>query len=340
MIDYRDDNKWTVYIHIVPKELSGYDWDKYYVGITSRKVERRWGKNGSRYDDRHPYFRNAIKKYGWDNIQHNIVCENLTYNEAIDMEKLLIKKLKSNDKIHGYNMTKGGEGTAGLTSRSKGKHLSEETKQKISNTLKGRYIDEVWKQHIGKAVKKRWEDGGDLRIRMSGENSPNYGKPGYFKDKKGFDNPTSKPIICLNTLKVYGSSSLASEDVGNADYSSICACCRGDKHAIGTDDEKIPLVWMWYNDYKEKSKQEVNEYLWDRLSKTKYKPVINIDTMELFSTTKIASLHYGNNDSSNFIRHLKSDKKIYGHNWEYYVDYLKQNNLTPLEIRENLFFVA
>lgn len=40
MIDYREDAKWTVYIHIVPKELSGYDWDKYYVGITKQKVEK------------------------------------------------------------------------------------------------------------------------------------------------------------------------------------------------------------------------------------------------------------------------------------------------------------
>ena len=31
MIDNRENNHWTVYVHIIPKELSGYDWDKYYV---------------------------------------------------------------------------------------------------------------------------------------------------------------------------------------------------------------------------------------------------------------------------------------------------------------------
>ena len=39
MIDYREDNQWTVYVHIVPKELSGYKNDKYYVGITSVGME-------------------------------------------------------------------------------------------------------------------------------------------------------------------------------------------------------------------------------------------------------------------------------------------------------------
>ena len=27
MTDYREDIKWAVYIHIVPKAISGYDWD-------------------------------------------------------------------------------------------------------------------------------------------------------------------------------------------------------------------------------------------------------------------------------------------------------------------------
>ena len=48
MIDYREDNQWTVYVHIVPKELSGYKNDKYYVGITSVGVKNRW-HGGSNY---------------------------------------------------------------------------------------------------------------------------------------------------------------------------------------------------------------------------------------------------------------------------------------------------
>ena len=28
-----EDRIWSVYLQTVPKEISGYDWDKYYVGI-------------------------------------------------------------------------------------------------------------------------------------------------------------------------------------------------------------------------------------------------------------------------------------------------------------------
>lgn len=40
-------NNYKVYYHKVPKELSGYENDKYYIGITCKKyVTDRWGKKG------------------------------------------------------------------------------------------------------------------------------------------------------------------------------------------------------------------------------------------------------------------------------------------------------
>ena len=75
MVDFRNNNNWTVYVHIVPKELSSYKNDKYYVGVTGRKPEIRWN-NGKNY--RHLVFKNAIDKYGWNNIKHEIIAENLT----------------------------------------------------------------------------------------------------------------------------------------------------------------------------------------------------------------------------------------------------------------------
>ena len=101
MIDYRENNKWTVYVHIVPKDVSGKLWDKYYVGITSVGVKARWGKNGKNYKGQ--VFYRAIQKYGWENIQHEIIAENLTKNEACSLETSLIVELKSYDK-YGYNI--------------------------------------------------------------------------------------------------------------------------------------------------------------------------------------------------------------------------------------------
>lgn len=103
MIDYRENNKWTVYIHTSP---SG----KYYVGITSKKPNQRWGR-GSGYT-KNTHFYNAIQKYGWDNFDHAIIATNLTKEEACEFEKAIIKEIRNIDKLLCYNITSGGEGAS------------------------------------------------------------------------------------------------------------------------------------------------------------------------------------------------------------------------------------
>ena len=66
------------------------------------------GYDGCNY--KNLYFYNAIKKYHWNNIQHEIIANNLTHDEANNLEVGLIKELKSNDKKHGYNISSGGDG--------------------------------------------------------------------------------------------------------------------------------------------------------------------------------------------------------------------------------------
>lgn len=100
---------WTVYKHT--NKING----KSYVGITSRKPEQRWGKNGIHYQKTgktHGCFYDAILKYGWDNFTHDILFENLSYDEACWTEQECIKFY--NSKVpNGYNLTDGGEGTTG-----------------------------------------------------------------------------------------------------------------------------------------------------------------------------------------------------------------------------------
>lgn len=113
LIDTREDARWTVYVHIVPKAISGYNYDKYYVGITCKTPKHRWGKDGKGYTaECQPHFARAIGKYGWNNIQHTVVAHNLTESEAESLEKALIKALKSKGK-YGYNHTDGGKGFDG-----------------------------------------------------------------------------------------------------------------------------------------------------------------------------------------------------------------------------------
>lgn len=76
---------------------------KVYIGITSREPHVRWGKNGNNYN-RHKHFYSAIKKYGWDNFEHKILTTVESKEEAEKIEKILIKRFKSTDRVFGYNI--------------------------------------------------------------------------------------------------------------------------------------------------------------------------------------------------------------------------------------------
>lgn len=89
---------------------------KKYVGITCAEPKRRW-LSGHGYKQNN-HFSKAIKKYGWRNFQHIILCENV----AEILEQYYIWLYKSNDREFGYNIEGGGHAK---------KIVSEETKKKI-----------------------------------------------------------------------------------------------------------------------------------------------------------------------------------------------------------------
>lgn len=130
------DKKWILYRHTSP---SG----KVYVGITSKSVNKRW--NGGRGYKTCIYFYNAILKYGWDNIKHEILFTDLEEKRAKSLEIELIRHYKSLG--ISYNMTNGGDGYLGY-------NPSKETRSKISNSSKGRthVCSEEARNKISKAV--------------------------------------------------------------------------------------------------------------------------------------------------------------------------------------------
>lgn len=126
--------EYTVYIHTFPN-------GKKYIGITRQNVQKRWGY-GTGYNQQ--VVGKAIKKYGWKNIKHEIVKDNLTQEEACLLEQKLIKKYKSNQKEYGYNLSIGGD------TGKKSNYMCEKAVQfinneKIKNTLEGREIIDWWK---------------------------------------------------------------------------------------------------------------------------------------------------------------------------------------------------
>lgn len=108
---------YTVYCH--KNKING----KIYIGITSQNAERRWQKGAGYYGT---YFYNAIKKYGWDGFEHQILAEGLTKEQAEAMEIHLIAKHNSTDREIGYNIAEGGKVIVGVKGRVGGDHPNAE----------------------------------------------------------------------------------------------------------------------------------------------------------------------------------------------------------------------
>lgn len=122
--------KYYLYKHTFPN-------GKVYIGITNQRPERRWrngkgylfkNKNTNTYTQ--PLIANAILKYGWENIQHEILFETLNKQEIEEKERHYITEIyHSNDDKFGYNISNGGN-YCGL--------FSEETKKLMSLRKKGK----------------------------------------------------------------------------------------------------------------------------------------------------------------------------------------------------------
>ena len=172
---------WTIYEHITP---SG----KRYIGITSQKPEKRW-LNGNHYY-KGTAFRCAIDKYGWNDIQHNILFDDLTEKEAKWLENYLICyywTFVGFKDSKGYNMTLGGEGTVGCKHKKETKRKISESKKGKTSPNKGKQMSEEQKKKIGTSNKGKpaWNKGipqsEDAKRKNSeshkGKTSPNKGKP-------------------------------------------------------------------------------------------------------------------------------------------------------------------
>lgn len=76
------DKTWCVYQHVFPN-------GKKYIGCTSLNPEKRWA-NGYGYSGQQEVFQ-AIIKYGWYHIRHEVIQEGLQKEEAIKLERELIE---------------------------------------------------------------------------------------------------------------------------------------------------------------------------------------------------------------------------------------------------------
>lgn len=220
-----EERNYCLYYH---KSPSG----KMYVGITS-DIKRRWESKGDRYKGSKCFY-NAIKRYGWDNIEHHIMHKNLTLKEASALEKLYIR-LWGTLVPNGYNIAEGGSNGNNFVGKTedemkkikkkmseghRGKTLSEEHKRKLSESKKGKILSEEHKRKISESKKgKTLSEETKKKIRESckGDKHPSARKVKVY-DKKG------------NFINEYPAISIACEELGlnhKKCNSNISECALG-----------------------------------------------------------------------------------------------------------------
>lgn len=196
---------YTVYKHTCPN-------GKIYVGITSRKPEKRWE---SRYRS-NKHFSAAIVKYGWENIKHEILFTGLTKEDAEQKEIELIALFDSTNPTNGYNIAKGGKTNSGY-------HHSEKTKNKIKKALQGKKHTAERRKNESNTRKKAWQN-------------PEYKKHmqlSHIGKSCGKNNPSSKTVYqySLNKelINIFDSVGMAEKKTG-IDHRQICDCCNLKQH--------------------------------------------------------------------------------------------------------------
>lgn len=117
---------------------------------------------GKKYGERKNYFasgihiNNAIKEFGKEKFNKRIIYDGFfTKEEIANLEKFYIAFYRKNWNVY-YNHSNGGDGGDNF----KGRKHSDETKQRISNSLKGRRHTEEAKQNMSKAQKGHSPRGG------------------------------------------------------------------------------------------------------------------------------------------------------------------------------------
>ena len=203
-------NNYCVYKHTTP---SG----KVYIGITYQRLTKRW-KNGRGYEGCTAFYR-AIQKYGWANIKHEILAENLEKDAACEMEQRLIAELKSYDPEHGYNLTMGGEhyeptqAWRDALSKSNKEYYKRhpEARERIGDLTRGRTMSDEEKAKQSERMKRYVQEHPEHRERCR---NLFLGKKRSEEFCRKLGERVSKPVVCLETGVKYKSVKAAADAIG------------------------------------------------------------------------------------------------------------------------------
>lgn len=265
---------YKVYMHTCPN-------NKKYIGITYC-VEQRWGKNGYGYRNSRLFSR-AIKKYGWDNIKHEILYDNLSLNEAMQKEIELIAKYKTNDNKYGYNISLGGDLTT------KGYKFTKKQRENLSKAkFEPIYCIEDDKYYYSMQEIKDNKIKG-CRKAATGERNTYLGKhyilakdiEKYKSGRYKLKDNGKKRTICLETKKIYNSLAEAERDT-KCPANSISECCNNKLKSCRN------LHWQYYDDNFDISRCEEIIKEKQKMKNKNSKKVICIETGIIYESPTVA----------------------------------------------------
>jgi group I intron endonuclease len=144
------------YIYVIENKINGMQ----YVG-QSKDPEARKRQHFSAGSDC-PYVKNAVRKYGEENLDFIIIEKCQTLEEANSREVFWIRKLGTL-RPNGYNLREGGDagGAPSLETRKKmsraqlGKKQSEETKRRRAESHRGRKNSPETIERMRQSARKR-----------------------------------------------------------------------------------------------------------------------------------------------------------------------------------------
>lgn len=225
-----------------------------YIGQTVQDIKVRIRKH---IRENRTHFELAVTKYGIDAFDLEIIDTATTKEELDEKEKFWIKHY---DCMYpkGFNMCEGGSTNSGykhseemkklLSEKKKeyyrnggkhpmkGKHHSEESRRKNSESTKGKYCGEKHPNYG-----KHWSDEQKLKMSLAkrGENHPNWGKHLSEETREkirqaniGANNHSARKTMCVETGQVFDTITEAAKSIGKTPE-AIYACCKGKCHTAG-----------------------------------------------------------------------------------------------------------
>lgn len=199
-----------------------------YIGQTIGTVSARIRGHKSLKNNKCPYLKNAINKYGFENFKIETLAET---EDRVLLDQLEIKFIKEHNTLfpNGYNLKSGGQSGGPLNEESKkklsisntGRKMSDEAKEKLSLINSGI-------NHPQYGIKKTKQTRDKISKALSGDRNSRFGIPrsddvkskiskkaklrGFAGIEKAIDS-CRKPIICIENNKNYISIIEASKDL-------------------------------------------------------------------------------------------------------------------------------